>query len=78
MPRTLSEQAGWYENVAAAGSGVVTWRGADHRVFEPRVVDATTAMPAFPHYERFLFALLGIDEFLLLRRMPAESTGGVR
>jgi hypothetical protein len=75
MPRTLSEHAAWYQNVVAAGWCVVTWRGADHRVFQPRVVDAATAMPAFPRYERFLFRLLGIDEFLLLRRVPAGWRG---
>jgi deazaflavin-dependent oxidoreductase (nitroreductase family) len=75
MPRTLSEHAAWYQNVLAAGWCVITWRGADHRVFEPRVVDGATAMPAFPRYERFLFRLLGIGEFLLLRRVPAGWRG---
>jgi deazaflavin-dependent oxidoreductase (nitroreductase family) len=68
MPRTLSEHAAWYQNVLAAGSAVVTWGGADHKVSEPEVIDAATARPAFPRYERFFFVLLGIDEFLLLRR----------
>jgi deazaflavin-dependent oxidoreductase (nitroreductase family) len=70
MPRTLSEQAAWYQNVLAAGWCVVTWHGADHVVFEPEVVGAAAAMPAFPRYERILFRVLGIDEFLLLRRVP--------
>lgn len=74
MPRTFSESAAWYQNVLAAGWCVVTWGGADYTVFEPEVVDAATAKPAFPSYERLFFVLLGIDEFLLLRRVPAGWT----
>lgn len=71
MPRTFGANAAWYHNVQAAGWAVVTWGGADHTVFQPQIVDAATAKPAFPRYERLLFALLGLDEFLLLRRAPA-------
>ena len=76
MPRTLSEDAAWYLNVQAAGWCVITWNGTDHIVIEPRVVDGTTAKPAFPRYERLLFSLLGIDEYLMLRRAPADWTVG--
>ena len=78
MPRTLGEHAAWYQNVQAAGGAVVTWGGADHTLFEPEVIDAATAKPAFPRYERRLFALLGIDEFLLLRRTPTGWPAGAR
>ena len=71
MPRTFGTNAAWYHNVRAAGWAVVTWGGADHTVFQPQVVDAATAKPAFPRYERLLLGLLGIEEFLLLRRAPA-------
>ena len=52
MPRTFSESAAWYQNVRAAGWATVTWDGANYTVFEPDVVDAATAKPAFPRYER--------------------------
>ena len=71
MPRTFGRHAAWYQNVQAAGWCVVTWGGADHTVFQPQIVDAATAKPAFPRYERLLLGLLGIEEFLLLRRAPA-------
>ena len=74
MPRTYSESAAWYQNVLVAGWGVVTWGGADYTVFKPEIVDAATAKPAFPSYERLVLVLLGIDEFLLLRRVPAGWT----
>ena len=71
MPRTFGEHSAWYHNVQAAGGAVVTWGGADHTLYRPQLVDAATAMPAFPRYERRLLGLLGIDEFVLLHRAPA-------
>jgi deazaflavin-dependent oxidoreductase (nitroreductase family) len=71
IPRTFGEHSAWYHNVRAAGGAVVTWGGADHSLFQPQLVDAATAMPAFPRYERRLLGLLGIDEFVLLHRAPA-------
>jgi deazaflavin-dependent oxidoreductase (nitroreductase family) len=71
MPRTFGANAAWYHNVRAAGWAVVTWGGADHTLVQPQLVDAATAKPAFPRYERLLLSLLGIDEFLLLADAPA-------
>jgi deazaflavin-dependent oxidoreductase (nitroreductase family) len=48
MPLTFGESAGWYRNIVAAGSCVITWRGADHTVASPVIVDRATALPAFP------------------------------
>ena len=78
MPRTFGANAAWYHNVRAAGWAVVTWGGADHTVFQPQLVDAATAKPAFPRYERLLLGLLGIDEFLLLCRASAGSRTAAR
>ena len=72
MPRTFSEDAAWYRNVLAAGSCVVTYRGADHTLAASQVIDFATAAPAFPRYERLQFRLIGINEFLWLRRSPAN------
>ncbi len=68
MPRTFGESAAWYLNVRAAGAGRVTYLGRDSTLVEPRVVDYATAAPAFPRYERLQFRLIGIREFLWLRR----------
>jgi len=52
MPLTFGEAAGWYRNIAAAGCCVITWRGADHTVASPVIVDRATVLPVFPRYER--------------------------
>jgi len=45
---TFGEAAGWYRNIRAAGWCVVTWRGSDHTVTDPVIVDPAAALPAFP------------------------------
>ena len=67
MPLTFGEAAGWYRNVRAAGSCVITWRGSDHAVAGPVIVDDETALPAFPGYERLALRLIGIRQFVWLR-----------
>jgi deazaflavin-dependent oxidoreductase (nitroreductase family) len=71
MPLTFGEAAGWYRNVRAAGSGVVTWRGSGHAVTGPVIVDGATALPAFPRYERLALRLIGVRQFVWLRSAPA-------
>ena len=67
MPLTFGEAAGWYRNIVAAGWCVITWRGQDHTVTNPVIVDRTTALPAFPRYERLALRAIGINQFLWLR-----------
>ena len=74
LPRTFGANAAWYQNVLAAGWCVVTYLGKDYTLVQPEVVDIATAAPAFPRYERLQFRLIGINEFLQLRRAPAGWT----
>ena len=66
MPLTFGGAAGWYRNVVAADTAVVTYLGADHTVTRPEIVDASIAAPAFPAHERLLFRIIGIDRYLRL------------
>ena len=72
MPLTFSEASHWYQNIRAARWCVITYRGADHSVTAPIIVDRATAGPAYPRYERLALRLIGIDEFLLLTDAPAH------
>ena len=71
MPRTFSESAAWYRNVSASGWCEVTYLGRTYTLIDPDVIDYAAAAPAFPRYERLQFRLIGINEFLRLRRAPA-------
>ena len=66
IPLTFGEMAGWYRNIVAAGGCVVTYRGQDHSVAEPVIVDRVSALPAYPRYERLLLRLIGINQFVWL------------
>ena len=77
MPLTFGETAGWYRNIRAAGRCVVTWRGSDHVVTDPVIVDRAAALPAFPRYERLALRLVGIGQFVWLRDAPPAGTGSV-
>lgn len=72
IPRTFGDNAAWYQNVKAAGEGRITYLGRDYRVVEPQVVDYATAKPAFPRYELAQFRLIGINEYMRLRALPAD------
>lgn len=74
MPLTFSENAAWYLNVKAAGSAVVTYKGRDHTVIGPQVIDYAAAAPAFPRYELLQFRLVGINQYLRMRQAPATSS----
>ncbi|HKF75310.1 MAG TPA: nitroreductase family deazaflavin-dependent oxidoreductase [Candidatus Dormibacteraeota bacterium] len=67
IPRTFGDNAAWYQNVLAAGFGVVTYRGRDYTVVDPEVIDYAAAAPAFPRYELLQFRLFGINEYLRMR-----------
>lgn len=73
MPRTFGENAAWYRNVVAAGWCVVTYRGRDYRLVDPEVIDYQAAAPAFPRYERLQFRLVGINDYLRMRRAPVPA-----
>ena len=75
MPLTFGEAAGWYRNIVAAGSCVITWRGQDHTVANPVIVDRTTALPAFPRYERLALRAIGINQYLWLRPPTLHDSG---
>jgi hypothetical protein len=63
MPLTFSESAHWYRNTVAAGGCVVTYLDADHKATAPEVIGVMGAH-AFPRYERLLFRIIGINEYL--------------
>ena len=73
IPRTFGDDADWYRNLLAAGACVVTYGGRDHLLVDPEVVDYAAAAAALPAYERIQFRLIGINQYLRMRALPAES-----
>jgi deazaflavin-dependent oxidoreductase (nitroreductase family) len=67
---TYGPESEWVRNVVAADGAVVTTRGEDHRVANPRVVQAPDR-PWVPRPVRGILGLLDVDSFLLVDEVPA-------
>ena len=75
IPLTFGNQSDWSRNVRAAGGCEIQLDGTEYRAVEPELADRDQAAPvlraAFGPVERAMFRMLGIRQYLLLRR--AES-----
>jgi deazaflavin-dependent oxidoreductase (nitroreductase family) len=60
-------QVDWHRNLEAAGGGVIRWRGRDHEVGGPELIDADAALPAFDPVQRLFLRLAGIDGYIRVR-----------
>ena len=66
VPRTFGAGAAWYRNLLVAGGVEVAYRGARATAGAPRLCDLDAVAVAFPRYERAIFRLLGINDFVVL------------
>ena len=64
IPLTFSESSAWYRNALASEGADITYGGHRYHAATPEVIDFPTAAAAFPRYERVLFQLIGIAQFL--------------
>jgi deazaflavin-dependent oxidoreductase (nitroreductase family) len=75
LPLPFGERTDWCRNVRASGGGILHWRGADHRVVQPEVIDAAIATPALNAVLRRFVRVLGIKRFLRVRRAVVTHAG---
>ena len=70
IPLTFGNRSDWARNVYAAGECMVRVNGADHHAVAPQFIAAAAAAPLtrpmFGRVERFIFRLLGIQQFMQL------------
>jgi deazaflavin-dependent oxidoreductase (nitroreductase family) len=68
VPMPWGEGTDWYRNVRAAGECVIRWKGRDHQLVDPEVIDqAAMVGPGFSPFQRTMMARLGIAQALRLR-----------
>lgn len=71
IPLTFGNQSDWSRNVRAAGA-TIRLEGTEYRAVQPELADRDQAAPvvraAFGPVERAMFRMLGIRQYLLLRR----------
>ncbi len=58
----------WAQNVLAAGGCTLTWKGLDHHLTEPRLVDRAAAREVAASWQRPLLERMPITDFLQLHR----------
>ena len=72
IPLTFGNTSDWSRNVRAAGGCEIRLNGTDYRAVQPELADRDQAAPviraAFGPVERTMFRMLGIRQYLLLRR----------
>jgi deazaflavin-dependent oxidoreductase (nitroreductase family) len=72
IPLTFGNQSDWSRNVRAAGGCTIRLEGTEYRAVQPELADRYQAAPvvraAFGPVERVMFRMLGIRQYLLLRR----------
>jgi len=75
IPLTFGNTSDWSRNVRAAGGCEIRLDGTDYRAVQPELADRDQAAPvvraAFGPVERAMFRMLGIRQYLLLRRADA-------
>lgn len=73
IPLTFGQGADWFQNIQAAGTCTVQWKGVPYTVVQPAVIDRATARPAFSLIERALLPLIGVQQFVRLQHAPASG-----
>lgn len=61
-------QTNWVQNVMAANGCTIVWKGADHPVTRPRLVDKAVALEAANVIERAVLSRANFPAFLQLQR----------
>lgn len=73
IPLTFGPEADWYRNIEAAGGCVVVWKGVEHTLVDPQVVEFTDGKIAYGPLERALMPVMGISRFARLRDAPPAA-----
>jgi deazaflavin-dependent oxidoreductase (nitroreductase family) len=71
IPLAFGAQVDWYQNLLAAGGGVIRWRAHAYRVTAPERIAATAGLAAFHAVERLFLQIAGIDGYVLVRDMDS-------
>jgi deazaflavin-dependent oxidoreductase (nitroreductase family) len=73
IPLTFGQGADWFQNIQAAGTCTIEWKGVQYTVIQPAVIDRAAARPAFSPLERALLPLIGVQHFVRLQHAPAPG-----
>jgi deazaflavin-dependent oxidoreductase (nitroreductase family) len=70
VPLPFGERTDWYRNARAAGGVRTTWKGGDHWLANPMVVDRDEARAGFNRLMVWLMRLAGIEQVVRFDPLP--------
>jgi len=73
IPLTFGQRADWFQNIQAAGTCTIQWKGVQYTLVQPAVIDRATARPAFSLIERAFLPLIGVQQCVRLQHAPASD-----
>ena len=75
LPLPFGEGVDWCRNLLAGGGGIVHWRGVDHAVVQPEIIDGASAASAFNAYMRAVLRVFRVQKAIRVRRavVPRSS-----
>lgn len=65
---TYGSGADWVKNVLADGRATLEYSGEELELQGPRIVGRADAIDALPGYVRLAIKLIGVNEYLVMRR----------
>lgn len=71
LPRAYGSPTDWYQNVMAAATCQLAWKGRTYQLERPQLVSGPEAVRAWPVRQRITLRLAGIRDFVWLH----ERTG---
>ena len=74
VPLPFGEQTDWYRNSVAAGGVRATWKGRDHWLAKPTIVERGSASKGFNIVMRGLMRVAGIDLVVRFEPMPDDAS----
>jgi deazaflavin-dependent oxidoreductase (nitroreductase family) len=75
VPLPFGERTDWYRNALAAGGVRTTWKGSDHWLADPRIIDRDDAADGFNHAMRGLMRLASIESVVRFDAIAPEAPG---
>lgn len=72
VPLPFGERTDWYRNAVAAGGVRTTWKGADHWLAGPGIVDREAAADGFDRVMRAIMRLAGIESVVRFDAIAPE------
>ena len=68
---TYGPEVDWYRNWRAAGRATLRWHGQRYALAQPKLLDRTSALLAFPHPLRLILQRQGTQDFVRVQAQRA-------